>query len=469
MPIILAAGGPEIALLFVELGAIFVSLALAARLGNLLGFSPIPFFLIIGIAFGAQTAMPVEIAEEFIAAGAEIGVILLLFMLGLEYTGSELREAMQQNFKSGLLDIALNFTPGFLFGLLLGWDFVLALLLGGVTYISSSGIISKLLSDTQSLGNRETPAILSVLVFEDLVMALYLPLMTILLLGGTIATAAQGLAVAIVTVIAIAFMALRFSGRITQVVSSQSTEIVVLSVLGIVFLVGGLAQSFQVSAAVAAFLVGIALSSEMSEHVHEIFGSLKDMFAALFFVYFGLNIDPATLPPVLIPALILATITGITKIATGVYGARQLGVSVRGQARAGVTLSIRGEFSIVIAGLAAAAGIIAPELTSLAAAYVLAMALAGPVLLRFLDPIMDRLLEPATQARLAPVQSATVKASGMVIQVGSVTTQQFYRLGEETAKSGWQFVQSTSNLGLRMANSGIKRTNAFIKQRRTDA
>lgn len=416
MPVLLAAAsGPEIAFLFIELGAIFVALALAARVGNWLGFSAIPLFLIIGIIFGSQTIMPVEMAGEFIAAGAEIGVILLLFMLGLEYTGPELRGALRQNFRSGLVDIVLNFLPGFLFGLLLGWDVVLALLLGGVTYVSSSGIISKVLSDMQSLGNRETPAILSVMVFEDLVMALYLPLMTILLLGGDMATAAQGLAIAVVTVVVIAFVALRFGNRITQVVSSQSSEIVVLSVLGIVFLVGGLAQNFQVSAAVGAFLVGIALSHEMSERVHEIFGSLKDMFAALFFVYFGLQIDPMTIPPVLLPAITLGVISAISKIATGVYGARQLGVSPRGQARAGVTLSIRGEFSIVIAGLAAAAGIAAPELSSLAAAYVLLMALAGPLLLRFLDPIMDRVLDPRTQNTINAVQTAANRSVGRIV------------------------------------------------------
>ncbi len=391
-PIFLAAAsGPEIAIMFIELGVIFVLLALSARICNRIGISPIPTFLIIGMLLGVNSILPVQFSEEFIAAGAEIGVILLLFMLGLEYTGDELSQSLRTNFRSGVVDLVLNFSPGFLFGLLLGWDVVIALLLGGVTYISSSGIISKLLSDTGWLGNRETPAILSILIFEDLVMAAYLPLMTVLLVGDDLMSGAISLGIATVTVIIIAVVALRFGNRVSNVVESRSNEIVVLSSLGVVLLVGGLAQRFEVSAAVGAFLVGIALSKELSHHVHELITPLKDTFAAVFFVFFGLQIDPMTLPPVILPALGLAVVSGATKLFTGRYAAKQLGVSAKGQFRAGVILTIRGEFSIVIAGLAAAAGVVAPGLAPLAAAYVLMMAVLGPILLRFQDPIMSRI------------------------------------------------------------------------------
>ncbi len=406
-PFLAAAAGPEIALLFIELGLIFAALAIAARFCNRIGISPIPLFLIVGMFFGAEGLLPLNFSEEFIAAGAEIGVILLLFMLGLEYTGEELSRSLRTSFRSGVLDLVLNFLPGFLFGLLLGWEVTIALLLGGVTYISSSGIISKLLSDTGWLGNRETPAILSILVFEDLVMAIYLPLMSVLLLGGDLVSGLSSLGVALVTVVIIAVIALRFGKQVSRLVSSHSNEIVLLSVLGVVLLVGGVAQRFEVSAAVGAFLMGIALSQELSEKVHEIIAPLKDLFAAVFFVFFGLQIMPSALLPVLLPALALGFITAATKLITGMYAARRLGVFTRGQVRAGTILTIRGEFSIVIAGLAAAAQVEAPGLAPLAAAYVLLMAVMGPIMLRFLDPILNAVLRrqrPTNRSATTPPQ-----------------------------------------------------------------
>ncbi|MCA9913833.1 MAG: cation:proton antiporter, partial [Anaerolineae bacterium] len=324
--------------------------------------------------------------------------------LGLEYTGEELSRSLRTSFRSGVLDLVLNFLPGFLFGLLLGWEMTIALLLGGITYISSSGIISKLLSDTGWLGNRETPAILSILVFEDLVMAIYLPLMSVLLLGGDLASGLSSLGIALVTVVIIAGIALRFGGQVSRFINSHSNEIVLLSVLGVVLLVGGIAQRFEVSAAVGAFLMGIALSQELSEKVHEIIVPLKDLFAAVFFVFFGLQIMPSALPQVLLPALALGIITAITKFITGMYAARRLGVFTRGQVRAGTILTIRGEFSIVIAGLAAATQVDAPGLAPLAAAYVLLMAVMGPILLRFLDPILNAILrrEKAVSRNVPP-------------------------------------------------------------------
>jgi monovalent cation:H+ antiporter-2, CPA2 family len=125
------------------------------------------------------------LSEHFIHVGAEIGVLLLLFMLGLEYTGEQLQTNLRAGLGAGLIDPALNFPPGLVAGLLLGWSPLAAVLLGGVTYISSSGLIAKTLADLGRLNNVETPSILSVLVLEDLAMAVYLPLVAVLLVGGS--------------------------------------------------------------------------------------------------------------------------------------------------------------------------------------------------------------------------------------------------------------------------------------------
>jgi len=111
-------------------------------------------------------------------------VFLLLFMLGLEYTGGELVENLRGGFPAAVVDLALNFTSGLIAGLLLQWPPLAAVLLGGVTYVSSSGVIAKVLADLRRLENPETPAVLSILVLEDLAMAVYLPLVAVLLAGG---------------------------------------------------------------------------------------------------------------------------------------------------------------------------------------------------------------------------------------------------------------------------------------------
>jgi monovalent cation:H+ antiporter-2, CPA2 family len=393
------AGSPQAALLFVELGALVVGLALLARLAGRVGFSPIPLYLLAGLALGRGGLLPLELSEEFVAVGAEIGVVLLLFMLGLEYSGEELGTALRRGVPAGAVDFGLNFTPGLLAGLALGWEPVAALLLGGVTYISSSGVIAKVLADLDRLGNRETPAVLSLLVIEDLAMAVYLPLVAVLLVGGGVVAGALSLAAAVGTVAVVLLLAVRFGEPVSRVVSSHSDEVLLLTVFGLVLLVAGVAQRLQVSSAVGAFLVGIALSGEVAERARILLGPLRDLFAAVFFVFFSLQIDPARIPPVAAVALALSLVTAGTKMAAGWWAARRAGVRTRGRWRAGATLTPRGEFSIVIAGLGVAAGV-EPGLGALAAAYVLVMAVLGPVAARFVDPVVTAVLEH--RARRAP-------------------------------------------------------------------
>jgi CPA2 family monovalent cation:H+ antiporter-2 len=164
-------------------------------------------------------------------------------------------------------------------------------------------------------------------------------------------------------------------------------------VFGLMLLVGGTAQQVQVSSAVGAFLVGIALSGEVAERARELLSPLRDLFAATFFLFFALQIDPASIYPVAGLAVLLAVLTAATKVATGWVAAARGGIATPGRVRAGATLIARGEFSIVIAGLAVASGI-EPQLGPLAAGYVLLLAVVGPVATRFADDIgrwvMDR-------------------------------------------------------------------------------
>lgn len=369
----------DISLVFIELGAVIGGLSILARLATRWGFSSVPLYLLGGLAFGKGGLMPLHLSEHFIRIGGEIGVLLLLFMLGLEYTGKELKEQLQRGAFGGGVDFVLNFLPGFGFALLLHWHWLAALGLGGVTWVSSSGIIAKVLGELQRLGNRETSTILSVLVLEDLAMAVYLPLTTALLSNGTAVQLAISVSVAISVVAGALLVAFRYGHKVSAWLTHDADEVVLLTILAILLLFAGTAQRLQVSAAVAAFLVGVALSGPIAEKSHKLISPLKDLFAATFFLFFALEIPPASLPPVAIQAIGLGLVTAATKIATGYFAGGRLGFGVRERWRIGLSLVARGEFSIIVASFGA---MIEPRIAPLSAAYVLLLAIAGPILTR---------------------------------------------------------------------------------------
>ena len=399
---VLAAGDTDTALAFVEIGLIALGLAILSRVASRLGITAVPLYLIAGLAFGSGGIAEVDVSEDFIALAAEIGVLLLLFTLGLEYSEAELRNGLRTGVPPGLLDMFANALPGVALGLLLGWEPLAAVLLGGVTWISSSGIISKVLGDLGRLANRETPAILNLLVIEDLAMAVYLPIVAALIVGGSAEDISLSVAIALVTVVVILLAALRFGTKITALLDARSDESLLLGVFGVTLLVAGGAQSLEVSGAIGAFLVGLALSGPVAERAERLMSPLQDLFAATFFVFFSFQIDPADLFAAAGPAFGLAVVTALTKIATGWYAGGRVGAGPRGRLRAGLTLVSRGEFSIVIAALGAGLAD-GSELGALAAGYVLITAILGPLAARYADnvPLPDRLTRPKRAAASA--------------------------------------------------------------------
>ena len=373
------------AALLIELGAVIFGLGLVGRLAGRLGISPVPLYLLAGLAFGAGGVIPLNAPDAFLDAASEIGVVMLLLLLGLEYSAGDLLGNLRRQAPVGVLDLFLNGLPGAAFGLLLGFGPVGALAMFGITAVSSSGIVAKVLADLGRLGNRETPSILGILVLEDLGMAVYLPILTAVLAASGVWEATGSVLIALACLAVALVVALRWGSLISKFVSAGSSEVTLLRVLGLALLVAGVAEQLHVSAAVGAFLLGISLSNDLEQETHQRLEPLRDLFAAVFFVSFGLSTDPSSLPPVLLPALALVVVGVLTKLVTGWVAARRAGIAIPGRIRAGAALIPRGEFSIVIAGLATAAGV-DPRLAALAAAYVLAMAVLGPVLARFADP-----------------------------------------------------------------------------------
>ncbi|MFT4085449.1 MAG: cation:proton antiporter, partial [Nocardioides sp.] len=319
--------------LLLELGVVLFALGVLARISARWGLSPIPLYLIAGLAFGTGGLAQIEAPEGFFSTGSEIGVILLLLMIGLEYTPEDLVDNLKTQAPSGGLDLLLNGLPGVAFAYLLGWGTTAAVAMFGITAVSSSGIISKTLSDLGRLGNRETPAVLGVLVLEDLAMAAYLPIVTALAAAAGGLSALKSVAIALAVLTVVLFGALRFGPFVTRLVVSRSNEVLLLRLVGLALLVAGAAEAAHVSAAVGAFLLGIALSSDIAERIHTILEPLRDIFAAVFFVFFGLSTDPSTLPDVLLPALALALIGIATKFGTGWVAGRRAGVGRPGRIR----------------------------------------------------------------------------------------------------------------------------------------
>ena len=383
-------------LFVIELGAVVLVLAIVARLARRIGLPALPLYLLVGLALGDGGLVELPASTEFIEVGAEIGVILMLLMLGLEFSAHELIDNVRRSTLAGVVDLILNFPPGFVAGLLMGFDPIVAVLLGGVTYISSSGIVAKLVADLDRIGNHETSVILSVLVIEDLAMVLYLPIVSGVLFGGSLLSTTVTVTVALLVVVAVLGAAYFFGDRLSAIALSQSSEALLLTLLGGTLLFAGIAGRLNLSTAVGAFVVGVALSGDIVSHARGLLLPLRNLFAAVFFVFFGLQVDIRLLSDVAVAAVLIAAITMATKFATGWIGAGRAAIGKPGRARAGAALIAHGEFSIVIAEL----GITREsDLGALAAAYVIILTLVGAVLYQYSDSITLRAPSESYRAR----------------------------------------------------------------------
>jgi monovalent cation:H+ antiporter-2, CPA2 family len=370
--------------IYLQLGAVIFVLGLGARAASAIGLSPIPLYLLAGLVLGAFD-IP-ALSGDFVRFASGLGVVLLLFLIGLEYTAEELSSHLLRFRHAGVLDFLLNFPPGLVLGLALGWDPVAAALLGGITWTTSSSIVAKVLRDLGRLTFPETRIVLSILVFEDLAMAAFLPLMGSLLIGGTVLATVGSVAVAALAVVAALVGALRFGDVLGRLIEHHSEEALLLSALGLVLIAAGLAQELQVSAAIGAFLVGIGLSGEVADRTATLLAPIRDFNAALFFLFFALQVDTSKLPGVAGPLVVLVVLSVATKAMTGWWAAARVGLDEDARARTAVALLPRGEIAIVLAGLGVSAGI-EPDLAPLAAGYVLVLAIAGPVLMRVPLPV----------------------------------------------------------------------------------
>jgi CPA2 family monovalent cation:H+ antiporter-2 len=384
-------------------GAVAIALlSVAGLLADRLGQSVIPAYIVVGVVIGpfgpVVEGVSLRVIEnpEFVDLLSELGIVLLLFFLGLEFHVDQLVDRRDAVVAAGVVDFAVNFGLGFGLGVLFSFTLLESLFVGGIVYISSSAVITKSLLDLGLIADPESEAILGVLVFEDILIAVYLAILTAVALGGggTVGVATDvGVAAGFLGVL---FLVARYGGSyVDRLFRAATDELFLLRVLGATTLVAAGALALGVSEAVAAFFVGTALAETgHMERVERVLSPPRDLFAALFFFAIGLETNVGALSGVLDLLVVAVVVSVLGKFASGVVGGRRYGLDDRRAFRVGVGLVPRGEFSLVLAALAARAGAqmggetaLAETIPAFAVGYVLVMSVVGTTAMRHADVI----------------------------------------------------------------------------------
>ncbi|MDB4018260.1 cation:proton antiporter [Aquiluna sp.] len=375
-----SVASPEASAQLAEIGGALLLLGLVAMVANKLKFSVVPLYLLIGLALGDGGLIPLSLSEEFLNTGAQIGAIMLLLLLGLEYSAYDLAKAFQKRKSAGLIDFLANATPGFVIGLIFGWGLPGALALAGITYVSSSGIAAQLIKEMGYRRSEVSKRAIGVLVFEDLALAPYLPLLTSVVLGVSAWSGLITVSLALAITGLVILVSFRGSSGFQKFLDPNEPGGLLLTVFGAALLAAGLADLIGFSGVVAAFLIGLLLTGEVAEAARSRLAPIRDIFAAVFFLFFGITTDPADLPAVLPLAVAITAIGVAGKYLVAWWVTKDMSDKMSTWRVTGFLIP-RGEFSMVIAALAAPV-VIGVQLQALTLAYVILTALTASVLLR---------------------------------------------------------------------------------------
>lgn len=374
-------------LILAEMGGILLLLGILAFVATKYRLSVVPFFIGMGLAFGDGGIVGVGLSEDFLLIGAQIGAILLLLLLGLEYSAREIADSLKLDWRSGVYDLLLNAVPGAIVALMLGWGVVGAIVLGGITYVSSSGIAAQLIRESGFRRSETARRVVGVLVFEDLALAPYLPIASAVISAAGVLVGVISVSVALVVIGLVLLLSIKREHFLSNFLNTQNATGLLLTVFGAALLFAGLAELAGVSGAIAAFLVGLLLSGDVAAVARARLSPLRDFFSALFFLFFGLITNPADIITVFPVALLLAGLG----IAGKFILAKRMAVGMSDPMswlRIGAFLTPRGEFSIVIAGLALSASF-ADQLLPIVMTYVLITALTGSIMIKLFRSKLD--------------------------------------------------------------------------------
>jgi len=369
----------------------------AALISARLRFSVVPFLILAGMVVGPHAPKVGPLDFRFIESApliefmGRVGVLFLLFYLGLEFSVSRLIKSGRSIFVGGSIYISINFALGFGYAALLGWPLKEVLVAAGITTISSSAIVVKVLFDLRRTANPETEMILGIIMFEDVFLAIYLSLVSGIVLSGATSVAgvvtSAGLALAfIVGLLALGRLAIPLLNRAFRI---SSNEVFLLVLFACLFLLAGLGETIHVAEAIGALLLGLILAeTEHGERIGHLIVPFRDFFGALFFFGFGLTIDPFALSGAVWPVIGAVFVTLVGNVAAGLLAGRTAGLGVGPSLNVGLTIVSRGEFSIIMANLAKS-GALLPLLQPFAALYVLILAVLGPLLTRESERIYE--------------------------------------------------------------------------------
>jgi CPA2 family monovalent cation:H+ antiporter-2 len=386
--------GPDLLIL----GALFVIAYILGRLGKTIGLPAIPIYMAVGLLASPNFHFfPLEFVHtEYIELMAVFGLVLLLFNLGLEFDQDEFFSNAGKLIISGGSYIALNMGAGFAFGFMLGWGTREALIVAGITATSSSAIVTKLLIELKRLANPETPMILGVTVVEDIFIAIYLAIVSVVLSGETEIWPVVGkLGIAFLFLI-VMFTVARWGGRfVSRIFRTKDDELFTILFFGLAIMFGGIGEILGVTDAIGAFLIGLVLgATRYRNRIENIAIPLRDIFGAFFFLNFGLGLDPTKFAPVILPVLGAVLMTVVLNAGAGQFVAWLNKLGPRAGINASVILQNRGEFALILATLSLSAGL-DERIQPFAGLYVLIMAIMGPILAANSEKIANLILRPA--------------------------------------------------------------------------
>jgi CPA2 family monovalent cation:H+ antiporter-2 len=380
-----------------EIGLALMLIAFAVALAHKLGLSNVPFLILIGMAVGPHAPQIgvfdfrfIE-TQSLIAFMGRMGVLFLLFYLGLESNVTRLIEAGRSILAGGSLYVGINFTIGATYGYLAGFPLRETLIIAGITTVSSSAIVAKILFDYRRTANRETELILGITMFEDVFLAVYLSLISGIILSGasSFAGVASSGAIALGFIVGLMILGRWATPLLNRLFRISSNEVFVVVIFACLFLLAGLGETIHVAESIGALLLGLILGeTEHTERMERLIVPFRDSFGAIFFFGFGLSIDPFSLGGAAWLAVGAALLSLVGVVIAGMIVGARAKLSVVGSLNTSFTLLARGEFSIIIVNLAIAGGLLT-VLQPFAALYVLILASASPLLAKESDRIYD--------------------------------------------------------------------------------
>jgi CPA2 family monovalent cation:H+ antiporter-2 len=386
----------------VTLAELALTIALLGVLGlaaSRFGLSAIPAYLLAGIILGPNEPDFIDLVQpsEVTDFVAEIGLLFLLFFLGLEFSVDRLLRSGRHVGLGGAADFVVNAGLGLVVGVAaFGLDFA-AIVVAACIYVSSSAIAVKALTDFRRLADDETDLVLAILLFEDVVIAAVLGFVATG--GGDLATTA-GISVKALAFVAGSVAVSKWLGApIGRLLARLELEFFLLAIFGFVAGMSAVAVGLDMSEAIGALMAGVILSeSGVREEIEQRFFAVRDVFAALFFFVFALTIDLGALGEVGWIVLLALVLTVVGKVGVGLLAGGLGGLTARQGLNAGTALVAHGEFTIIIAQLAVGNAALSADdtgdIAAFAGLYVLATATVGVLLMKE-SKRMGRVFVPA--------------------------------------------------------------------------